>query len=632
MIREIINFTENLIEDIPDVMQWNIKPSRGIHIVVELDNEGQWVNKDNEMYLIDTNVNLNDIPSEALVQYEQLGLRVGTSMNKVLDNRKQIFSCSPFILSFKKKSLLNEKLEGVGIEKIIKLLPDYFSKAQELCKNERQVQLSKSFQNQCGEVLNFLHNKKILEKNEDVEIEVQILDRIKNDDYINLYLKNATFEEYRIVHNAYLQDKLFNSNKYNKEIDGTTFGLSNFLNGLNTKKPFLEHKTSINSISGRITTKDALSLRIFESLLINKTLPNPLPITIDNNEINKEIVKIFNENTEPISYRDLLKQLFQRKNIKYLSNYYLINHSKRKSIILNDVDFVPLFRYYFDKPIVITNVFKSGTIRDKKFELTPTIKISSVFDFERIIVKTIFNNSLVKIKEDRYSANYFGDINPTYIIGGDIMYLLILKYRKSIYEFIYKSKRNAISSYSFNELMYQSILSNIKKDEITGLFSWNNTIKEKLNIWFSLYSLFNNNFKIEENMSSKITELMSKMSSVASGKSHLDNPEEFAFCAGQIVSYLIDRSAASNKNYSLLEPYLQKSKSGQLQDAIAQAISVYKHDISTYKGSFQNLSSDVLTYDESIEFKPLLKYFLAGCFSECVIYQKVVNNNNSNNN
>ena len=58
-------------------------------------------------------------------------------------------------------------------------------------------------------------------------------------------------------------------------------------------------------------------------------------------------------------------------------------------------------------------------------------------------------------------------------------------------------------------------------------------------------------------MSSKITELMSKMSSVASGKSHLDNPEEFAFCAGQIVSYLIDRSAASNKNYSLLEPYLQ---------------------------------------------------------------------------
>jgi hypothetical protein len=210
MIREIINFTENLIEDIPDVMQWNIKPSRGIHIVVELDNEGQWVNKDNEMYLIDTNVNLNDIPSEALVQYEQLGLRVGTSMNKVLDNRKQIFSCSPFILSFKKKSLLNEKLEGVGIEKIIKLLPDYFSKAQELCKNERQVQLSKSFQNQCGEVLNFLHNKKILEKNKDGEIEVQILDRIKNDDYINLYLKNATFEEYRIVHNAYLQDKLFN--------------------------------------------------------------------------------------------------------------------------------------------------------------------------------------------------------------------------------------------------------------------------------------------------------------------------------------------------------------------------------------------------------------------------------------
>ena len=129
-------------------------------------------------------------------------------------------------------------------------------------------------------------------------------------------------------------------------------------------------------------------------------------------------------------------------------------------------------------------------------------------------------------------------------------------------------------------------------------------------------------------MASKVTELVSKMSAVAKGQSHFENPEEFAFGAGQIVSYLIDRSVASNKTYAMLEPYLQKSKSGQLQDAIAQTIAVYKHDISTYKGAFQSLSSDVLTYDDNIEVKPLLKFFLAGCFCDCVIYQKKDSNNN----
>jgi len=73
---------------------------------------------------------------------------------------------------------------------------------------------------------------------------------------------------------------------------------------------------------------------------------------------------------------------------------------------------------------------------------------------------------------------------------------------------------------------------------------------------------------------------MSKMRSVAKGESNFETPEDFAFGAGQIVSYLIDRSASTNKTYSMLEPYLQKNKSNQLQDAIAQTIAIYKHEIS----------------------------------------------------
>ena len=127
-------------------------------------------------------------------------------------------------------------------------------------------------------------------------------------------------------------------------------------------------------------------------------------------------------------------------------------------------------------------------------------------------------------------------------------------------------------------------------------------------------------------MASNVTALLSKMRTVAKRESVLDSPEEFAFASGQLVSYLIDQSEASNKSYAMLEPYLQKTKSAHLQDAIAHSFSQYKHAISVYNGAFKSLASNVMSYDGDVDMKPLLKYFLAGCFSGCVIYDKKENN------
>lgn len=45
MIREIINFTENLIDDIPEILQWKIQPSNGLRFSVDLDPEKKRKNK-----------------------------------------------------------------------------------------------------------------------------------------------------------------------------------------------------------------------------------------------------------------------------------------------------------------------------------------------------------------------------------------------------------------------------------------------------------------------------------------------------------------------------------------------------------------------------------------------------------
>jgi len=640
MIQEIINFSNDLIKDIPDIMAWNIHPNEGIHISVELTTEGEWNNNDPQLGTDYAFYDGKTEPTGLLCEFSKLeifGHRIGTTMNKVFDKKKQIFSCSPYILSFKKKSLSNEKLQGSGYEKIVNLFPFYFKNARQIClTDEKDVQLSKFYEHICIKVLQQIDKFTMpkCQKNGTI-IQTPIFNDMKDDFFINIYLKNISIDKYREAHDNYLKQKLFNDNSYNNSnvITNETYGLSNFLNGLDLKKPFLKHKsaTMYEGISGRITAQDVIALNNFEILISNGTLPNPLPIIIDREEVNKKIISLFNQDQESISYRLLLTNLFQQTNKKYLSDYYLINYVKTtKGIKINDFDFVPLFRFYLEQNSEIQNVTKAGIVKDKIFVLSQNNKIRSVFDFEQIIVKEIFNNSLVKIKDNKYSTYYFGDIDPNYVIGGDLMYQQIIKYRKAIYDFIYKSKNNAINTIMFDDMMYNSILTNIENDEIKERLEWNNTIKRKLNIWFSFYNMFNN-VKNEMIMASKVTDLMSKMRSVAKGESNLETSEDFAFGAGQVVSYLIDRSIATNKTYAMLEPYLQKNKSNQLQDAIAQTITIYKHDINVYKGNFERLTSQVLTCDSNVDMKPLLKYFLAGCFCSCIIYESEKNQKNNNN-
>ena len=626
MIREIINFTNDIIEDCPDIMQRNLKPNGGLYIFVDIDEAGNWVNENGvygQDYLyLKTNDSESSIPISEITALEEEVKRVGTSMNKVLDKSSQIFSCSPYAVVFKKKSLTNEKIPGIKGEKICKLLPFYFENARKLCPLEEQQRIV-SFESICGIILKELEN--FIREQAD-EKKIVLIDQLKDDEYISIYLRSVLLNDYKKAHDCYLKDKLYNKGEFNKTVNGILYGVSGFLNGLNDKKLFLVHRTACmdEGLCGRISFEEALLLDKFQSLILRKVLPNPLPIAVNQRE-NKLFLNLFHENETPLSYRELIKSLFEQHEIKELSDFYLLNYSKAKDIVINDIDFVPMFRYYFDKPLLIENVMLAGYKRDEIFEEERDISLKDIFSFEYVVVREIFNNCLVMIKKDgSYKSLYFGevDLSKRSDNGKFLIYQLIMKYRYAFYEYIYKSKQNAINVLMFDEMMFTSILASIKNEEVKSRFSFNNVIKRKLNIWFSLYNLFNNNDKKKEVMASNVTDLMSKMRLVAKGEAVLETPEEFAFAAGQLVSYLMDQSVASDKTYSMLEPYLQKTKSKHLQDAIAHVFSQYKHAVSIYGKAFKALASNVLTYDEDVDMKPLLKYFLAGCFSNCVIYEK----------
>lgn len=652
MIREIINFTENLITDIPEIIQLKLQPDKGLYVFIDIDNDGNWTNSqlikrvDYDYY----DGKNQDFPLWSdCIRYQEATTYITMNKVKAFDGKQKIHSCSPFAVAFNFNFNKNDK-DGLGLKEGKKLSDEDKKYNEELIRTKRlevvKDRLKDYHKNsfaiykleQCNEDCDSVSNATQFKYNRHLSAFYdnmnRILDRITevpeynkltDKDYLKVFLRSIPIEEQEALYNKYLEENLLNGDEIQNK------GVVGFLTSYSAKKIFTQHKTStaVKGITYRYSKQDALILNTFEKIWKRKCFPNPLPIVVDKREINKEVVKIFNENIEPIPYRELMKRLFEKTKTSELSDYYLLNYRNTKDgMVLDDFDFVPLFRYIFDNHLTIENVTCAGYTKDNVFEPEHYEKIDNIFDFERIIVKEIFNNSLVKIKDEKYSTSYFGVIDSKYVIGGDIMYQLILKYRKAFYDYIYKSKTNAITATMFDDMMFHSILSNIRYDEIKTRCEYNNAIKTKINIWFSIYNLFSNNKK-EDIMASKFTDLLAKMKTIAKGESNIESPEEFAFGAGQLASYLIDRSAASNKTYAMLEPYLQKSKSGQLQDAIAQSFAVYKHDISVYKGTFEFLSAQVLTYDEGADMKPLLKYFLAGCFSPCAVYAKKYETSNN---
>lgn len=659
MIREIINFTNGLLSDIPDIMQWNIQPDKGLHVFIDIDETGNWANQNLQQgidydYYDGKNQDIklwNDC-----IRYQEATEYI--TMNKVskFDKKKKIHSCSPFAVAFNFNFNDKEKSElGIKIfKKSDKPSKEEFKSNNALIRAKRRTVIEerlKDYQSNSlsiygikekdGDLFSnqpFIYGKQIMGFFNNLHKILNAVELIAEyslltgKDYLHLYLRTIPIDVQEELHNRYVKQEIFSGEVMSKE----HFGSVGFFTAYNQKKPFLRHRTSFlkDGVSQRFSEEDAITLYTFEKLLRRKPqcLPNPLPIMIDGREWNKRVIKLFNESGDTLSFRDLLKQLFAKYNMKSLPNYYLLNLSKTVSgIVINDFDFVPLFRYYLDGDIVVSNVTNSSSLQDKSFEREREISIKTIFDFERVAVREVFNNSLVKIKEDKYVTNYFGEIDSNYVIGGTLMSNLMQKYRKAIYAYIYKSDTNAINASMFDDIMYQSVLSNIKLDTFENKrFEWNNSIKKKINIWFSLYKMFNQNDK-RENMVTKINELKNEISRVTKGETDLLSPESFAFGAGQLVSYLMDRSVSTNKTYAMLEPYLQKGKSRLFQDAIAQTVTVYKHDINQiYKGRFEFLASQVLTYGGDIDMKPLLKYFLAGCFSPCIIYEKTkeITNNN----
>jgi CRISPR-associated protein Csh1 len=634
MITELINFTKVMDAEDPNFKTLGSKPKEGLHILLQLKAKQEVfeIDQDNFEYAIFS----KKIKAECSVflenckQKHQNAWCVDT--NKCFDlPTKAMHTCSPYAMAFKKEHLEHgAKFEANAKAKKLQIhdrFSNYFDKASLLQVEPKHATAFELFkllftQNQFSAMLDkiALTNEKerdALEtkiaqlkeeakiaiskaEKEDIKIKTANLEQdkiafkaLEDSDYVIFYL-DLPLQDYKAAHKIYLDDKLFNTDKHNTKPNeaGLIYGTSNFMNAFPDKKPFLTHQTASFDISGRISNEDASLLNDFINMLPNKTLPNPLPIFIYQDELLRKMISVAKEEGKK-TYTEIIKDLIGIHSTD-LGNYYLLNWANSTDgIVFKDFDFVSRFDYKLD--LEIQNLFglkQKGIGEDK-----PSQKIHDVFELEQRVFKELLQNKYLKM-------DYFNDLSSDGYEQKPLTFVAYAAYRKSVYDFVYKSQKQAIGGPAFQQMVFNGILDDIKQNNSYG-------IKSKLNIWYSLYEYFNPN-KNQPTMANNLKnyqELVDDMISLPAKEITLTD-ESFAFAAGQVVRYLLKKSKANDGSHRLLEPYLQQSKCLLFKQAIANDFARYKHE--KYSRNFEIVLSHVLAHPTEINIKNLLPEFLSG--------------------
>ncbi|WP_293929172.1 hypothetical protein [Sphingobacterium sp. UBA6320] len=634
MIKELINFTNNLDEEFKNL---GSSPKEGLHILMRYQTDEYGViSMDETDYQYEFFSKKQKTGTSEFLNYckslHQNAWCIDT--NKCFDlPTKAIHTCSPFSVAFKQEHLEGGAKFNANKKKkqIYDRFSDYFAKAFALFKDNNEQEkyiVFKNFfsDNAFSSVLKKIEEERADQFNKSTEeaeklksqfkeekdksikesLKSQIADyeqellKVKpldDSNYIIFYL-DLPLEQYKEVHKKYLDDKLFNTDKYNTapNEEGLILGTNNFMNGFNGNMPFLMHQTASFDITGRISNQDAKLLNDLKNMFPNKTLPNPLPILIYEDELQNEVIGLFKESSFKLSYREILERLIADNEVD-LSNYYLLFwQNTMDGIVFKDFDYVSKFDYKV-KDLIIHNLFeireKGGKV-DKHYSL-----IKNIFDFELQVLKPLIQNKYHRV-------DFFGDLNKDEFAKLDLTFSSFSKYRKAVYDFVYKSQRSSIDGHAFYEMVFNSILDDIKNGNNYG-------VKEKLNIWYSLYDYFNPKKNI--NMINRLKEYQDFVREIINDEDLNDiTDEKFAFAAGQVIEYILSKSKSADNSFNLLEPYLQQSRCAEFKKAIANDFSRYKHE--NFSKNFEKVAAFVLSYETSANLKNLLPQILSGAFAK----------------
>lgn len=586
MLEECLEiFKKNLDED-PDMVLRGYIPKDGKYYLVTMKEEGFW--EVSPSFKIKYNKKEKKIENQPLNFSFVRDLDFNSNllnMNKSMDNKKAIHSSNYYSFFFK-ENIYEDKINKDAIERYFLVLKNPLKKYKDKeAKNlylENEEKLGTVNVEEAEKIEKWLIEN--INKKELFDIDTS------SKDYFKIFFvyedEEKTKKAYQREQDRYLLTNLFNKNKYNIEVSGKTFGVSDDNLGINDKKPYLENLSRKVKQPYLISADVAKLQNLFFSYLSSSVKRGYKRIYF--NTVNKEIS--FEKNKNFIGFELFL---YPEKNEAAILDY---------NIYSNDFDDIEIqINQYIEEYLpenakdedISKREEKYGLITEKNILLN---KIDAVF-FYNYYQRNKYNLDNLNIKELNFK-------------------MIILNYGKSLEVAIINNKNKEIVRI-LDKLLKDSIKYSLTKD-------YNTKAITQFNYYLSLKEYYE---KKEENYMDFRENMKRKLESA--GDISLEGDEEILFALGQVLRKLLNHSKIGDKNLTFIRNFLDEQKTSKIIENLKHLLVTYAHNISTKDVRFNRAVSQILVYEFEKE-KADDKWIMAGFLEESYLYGKKLSEGEEN--
>ena len=591
MLKDCLDIFEQILKQEGDklITDYHI-PADGTYIIVDICNDGFKMREPFDIKLdknSDKALETGDIDYNKAKMYDYYSKLV--DMNKPMDTTKTIHS-NNYLSFFIKKENIKNKLSDKIIDDFYNILKEPMKKYQ---SNKKSRDVYKMTEDEIGKV-----DEELLESIRSwIKGNIFKLNINTNKDYLKIFFRfedeDKTIELYKKESKRYLIPNIYNKNEYNEIIDNKLFGFPNDNLGLNGKKPYLDNKTRKTKIPYLIDNEEVFLQKKFFDYLSGCAARKKYNIYIDNDE-------------QKSKTRNTINQLENGKMLEkhdFTGIYLRIQKGKNLEII--DYDIISNYKYNLKKAFY----YKSYIDIDLNFSKGENIEYYSKYydkkDIQELLHEVYFSKFL--------KGNYFTDANEIKF-NDNVKKRNLLMCRNSIFNWLYKGYFNDIEA-----VLNKATLEILKDSVVKG---FNISAIHQFNLRWSFIEYFKGENKMADFLNSVKVNLKEKINYKSEQNEKLDtieNDMEYFFAVGQTAYYLLTLSKSSNKNQSLINPFLNAKNDEVIKTTLMRLYKNYNYSMSL-NNKFKKLYSMVLGYRP--ESKIDQDILLAGFLSNNLVYEK----------
>lgn len=559
----------------------------------------QVLKDESDNYEVEKYIKIRDFYSKYISSNKALD----TTYTEKIDGKKytmlkKICSNNIYTLFFKNKyveGLCNKEStnEAVPVEVFKKGVDKYYDSLMKLGNSPKEESLVKE-----------KYTEKEIKENKEKILKAfdLVCEDLKNKDmpketWIKIFLKKD-IEEYKRVSNIYIRLKLFNTNDDNVKIDEKTYGANNYNYGLNSKKPYLELKSTPYKVGSFVDDT-------------NIELMNKMYIWLYNNAAGKSILKLpYDWNFHGVPKDD--------EAIKDKDTYIIKVVGNNGSARIDDYRYTTNYN---------TNIRKF-VCKDYLSKEKPT-----VFETENIYGLNWYTSNIWFAENEKSTRNYIVDSYYDYDLK--IAKSMLANWKKDLLKqdnnlflelFEEENQNNFVNKL---DAIGANIVENMLIDSLKQKKTYKTNPIRAFNLWIAYKEYFKKEGEDEE---MKISNLQEQCEKIVREEGKIETDEQYYFLAGQAAYYLLSRSKADKLTQDVTEPFVKASTVKKLQDELEFLHEKYSYDVFLKYPKFNNIFSQLMLQEPEGKIRDNKKIILAGLLAKNLFYngkeEKIENGGN----